>query len=693
VLEEGRRAQIDGFHRRAERLYRRVLNDVPGHPGALRQLGMLLLDAQRFDEAVRLFEREIESRGTNAAAWDLLGRIAERRRIPETAARHFRRAVLLSPGEVSGYTGVFRSHRGAVRASAMRRRLLLRPADVQTLTEAGICFEETGPPHSATEAYKRLQIVDPAALVGVFSLANLAKRLRHTETARRAYAHANALAPTHPNVINNLGTFAFGQSQWLIADTHFRRAVELAPAHVPALLNLARTSRILNEDVESGHMYRRALVAEPGEATGCCEYADLSGEDEWATRAWHLDPFAPIPYLHMARIAAGTSAGTGAGAGTSAVRNLRRSACLDPGHVETWKRLSDEHLERGEPDTAVVYGRRAVLLRSQDAAAQHTLALALLTQENFAEGWERYRRRVLCGESASYRRLFAIPEWTGQPLDGRRILLWREQGIGDEVMFLTLAHELSRRGAELVFVTEPRMRAILQRSFPGAMAPDVGPPTGRVEAHHGCDYHIAVGDLPHRLRLFCGGAVPPLPWIVPDPGKIDNLRKDLLRRQPGRRLVGITWRSQAPATGERRSIPAAMWRDVFRAEGVAFVSLQYGLTPEEAKRFAGAAGGSIDHAHGIEPLTDLDGLAALVSAVDLVISPANNTVHFAGASGKECWALVPTSADWRWGRCRGDSLWYRNMRVFRQSDRGDWSSIMNTLSAALNGWVAGSRTD
>lgn len=244
----------------------------------------------------------------------------------------------------------------------------------------------------------------------------------------------------------------------------------------------------------------------------------------------------------------------------------------------------------------------------------------------------------------------------------------------------------------MVFLTDPRMRPIVQRSFPDWTLPDIGPPTGAVEDHHGCDVHIALGDLPHRFGVFCDGPASPRPWLVPDAARVAGLREALDRRHPGRRLVGITWRSSASGTGHRRTIPIDLWRDVLRTPGIAAISLQYGLDPGDLAAVEAATGQTVDHDHGVDPLSDLDGLAALVAAMDLVISPANNTVHFAGALGQECWTLVPTPPDWRWGLSRDDSLWHPNMRVLRQPREGDWSSVMTRIASDLRAWVRSTRS-
>ena len=179
----------------------------------------------------------------------------------------------------------------------------------------------------------------------------------------------------------------------------------------------------------------------------------------------------------------------------------------------------------------------------------------------------------------------------------------------------------------------------------------------------------------------------PDPWIILDTRRVTELRSALEARHPGKRFVGITWRSIAPKTGGSRTIPPSFWTPLAEIPDIAVVSLQYGAVVEDGASFEREAGLALDLQHGVEPLEDLDGLAALVAAMDLVICPANNTVHFAGALSKPCWTLVPVKPDWRWGLTRSDSLWYPTTTVYRQPTEGDWVPVMRAVSDDLKRWV------
>lgn len=575
------------------------------------------------------------------------------------------------------------------RAEAQRTADLATGASLATagaFAGLGAVLERLGRRAAAASAFRRLQLLDPGSVVGAFSAGNMLRALGDVDAARRSYGRARVMAPVHPNIANNLGTLSFGQSEWVDAATWFRAATRLEPQHVPAIVNLARTLKVLLQEEDAAAQFGRALILDPTNLSAWCELSVLRGQARWASWAVALNPVDPEPHLARARLATADDP-------ERSLLHLRRGACLQPENAAPWNNIGVAFERRGIPRLAARYGARATRIDRRFAGAQYTTALALLALERFEEGWERHRWRLATEEFASSRRRFAIPEWVGQSLAGKRVLLWREQGIGDEVMFLTLAHALSGRGAGVTALTDPRMRPIVARSFPGWRVPDVGPPTGEIEDHHRCDYHVAVGDLAHRFGVFCGGEVAPRPWLTPDPDRVAGLRAALTARHSGRPLVGITWRSAAARTGTLRTIPIPVWRDVVNTPGVAFVSLQYGLEPGDLQAFEASAGQAIDHAHGVEPLDDLDGLAALIAAMDLVISPANNTVQFAGAMAKACWTLIPAAPDWRWGLDRDDTLWFPSMRVLRQERAGDWAPVMARVAADLRAWAAARPSD
>lgn len=678
LLEEGLRRQREGFRAHAARLYRRVGPDDACYADALNLLGALRLEEGRIAEAIELIERALRSRPDHAVAWGNLGSTVRRLRGPRVAAACFRRSIVLAPDSVDGAVGLSRIDPGALRITLLDRAFQVSPLDQRVHMEIGSDLVRRGDRSAAARWYRRLLAVHPAASAALFALGNALRDLGAPDVAECLYRRTLCILPGSGNVLNNLGLLAFERADWTLAEERFAAASRGDPRLAAARTNRARALQKLGRDAEAVRPYKRGLLIEPTSLAAYCEIAGLLADRRWALRAMALDPGAPEPFNRLAVLATMNNPQR-----AGVMTWLRRGATLKPDDPDVWHNIGVEHGRAGDPERAALYGTRATRVSSRHVAAHLNTALALLLLERFREGWRMHARRLETPEAAAIRRRFAIPQWTTESLAGRHLLLWGEQGIGDEVQFLTLVPYLLRRGVRLTILTEARLRPLVRRSFPGVAVPDAPAPDGAIEGHRGADLHLAFGDLPHRLDLFCGGDAAPEPWIVPEAGRVSGLRSHLLARHAGKRLVGITWRSAAPKTGARRTIPPRLWRGLAQVPGIALVSLQYAAEEAEFAAFEAEAGLSVDNSHGVEPVHDLDGLAGLVAAVDLVVCPANNTVHFAGALGKPCWTLLPTKPDWRWGLHRTDSLWYPQTAVYRQEVDDDWAPVMARVAADL----------
>jgi ADP-heptose:LPS heptosyltransferase len=153
--------------------------------------------------------------------------------------------------------------------------------------------------------------------------------------------------------------------------------------------------------------------------------------------------------------------------------------------------------------------------------------------------------------------------------------------------------------------------------------------------------------------------------------------------------VGVSWRTANPASSWQRNADLALWHRVLAQKGVRFVCLQYGDCAPTLKNIHETIGVEIYQDPEVDPITDLDGFAAQVAAMDLVISIDNSTVHLAGALGKPVWTLLPYAPDWRWMLGRQDSPWYPSMRLFRQAAPGNWESMFDEVAGELRELLTG----
>jgi ADP-heptose:LPS heptosyltransferase len=168
-------------------------------------------------------------------------------------------------------------------------------------------------------------------------------------------------------------------------------------------------------------------------------------------------------------------------------------------------------------------------------------------------------------------------------------------------------------------------------------------------------------------------------YLRADPGQTKELRDGYA---DGRRVLGIAWRSKDAKNGEKRSISLSMLKELTGDAGIRWVSLQYG-DHGELEAEAAAAGAPVLVDRRVDQLVDMEGFAAQVAAMDLVVTIDNTTAHLAGALGVPVWVLLPFAPDWRWLASGETSVWYSKMRLFRQAGLGDWRGVVERVKTAL----------
>ncbi len=331
--------------------------------------------------------------------------------------------------------------------------------------------------------------------------------------------------------------------------------------------------------------------------------------------------------------------------------------------------------------------RQALNLDPGHDFAQYNFGLFCLTQGRFKEGWEGYERRwKMKGFNALRHQAPQMP-WRGEPLSGESMVVWQEQGVGDVILYAGLIPSLLSLEPRLVVECEARLVPLLARSFPRARvvmrSDQVHPAT--LEAR----WQSPLGSLCRWLRARPEDFAWHGPYLVPDPVRVAELRKRY-RGSGDKLVIGISWRSSNYKVGVRKSLPLSAWAPLLKCPGVTFVNLQYGDCTDELARLERDYGVSVQQDNTVDAMQDLDGFAAQVAAMDLVISTSNSTAHFAGALGVPAWTLLPRGDAllWYWFHETEQSPWYPGMRLFRQDCPGDWSGPLARIQAALPAFIA-----
>jgi Tfp pilus assembly protein PilF len=301
----------------------------------------------------------------------------------------------------------------------------------------------------------------------------------------------------------------------------------------------------------------------------------------------------------------------------------------------------------------------------------------------WAAGWDDYASRF-AARAVPYRPL-AFRTWDGQPMPEGSLVVLAEQGLGDEIMFASCLPDAMTRVGHLVMECEPRLAALYRRSFPHAIVL----PTRReqdaswlAQLPREPDRQIFAGDLPRLFRRQRSDFPAHQGYLRADPERTAHWRTKL-RAELGDGLhVGISWRGGTERTlQQRRTVPPPAWVPILRTPGCRFVNLQYG--PSDAERHAMEVAAGVPVAHYQQAIDDYDETAALVCALDLVVSVCTAIIHLGGALGRPVWILTPKVPEWRYTAHDTSLPWYPSTRLFRQACAGDWQTVCHEVSVAL----------
>ena len=361
---------------------------------------------------------------------------------------------------------------------------------------------------------------------------------------------------------------------------------------------------------------------------------------------------------------------------SAAVAIYQRAVLLHPADFEIYLNLGVAHRESGKYEKAIKAYARCLRLSPGNADVEYSAALCLLATGEYAEGWLGYRARFFATINEAHATVSASvrasrPLYSGTK--ARRVLVWGEQGLGDELMFGTLLTEFARHCPTLLLQVDRRLKSLFSHAFPRVAIFERGVPID-VALY---DEQMPIGDLAHHLR-------PTRPSFLAHTGQYLFADGALVRRYRGRMgldpnqvIIGISWRSSAPETGLARTVqPEVLVSALAGLENVVFIDLQYDSACAELETVTSTSGVLIRQEPEVDNKNDLDGLAALITACDFVVTVGNATAHMAGALGKTAFVLLPKVAGWRWLHEGEYCPWYRSLTLLRQTQSGDWRSVI-----------------
>ncbi|MDD2900520.1 MAG: tetratricopeptide repeat protein, partial [Desulfuromonadaceae bacterium] len=347
---------------------------------------------------------------------------------------------------------------------------------------------------------------------------------------------------------------------------------------------------------------------------------------------------------------------------------FRRTQSLAPESPETILNLGYALDKQGRSGEAFACYESVLALAADNVKARYNRSIHLLRAGNLAAGFADYETRFAAIKNADSR-IYAQPRWDGSSLNGRSILIYCEQGLGDAIQFSRYIPLVTRLGGSVVLEVQQPLVSLLSTlsGVERVIAKSGVPPV--------TDCHIPLLSLPHVFETTLDTVPAPIPYLVPDPSKVAAWRQMLSEDKKFR--VGLVWRgSESNPMDRDRSCPLAEIAPLLAISGVSCYSLQVGPAADEVPR-DGRLTDLTGHLH------DFSDTAALLANLDLVITVDTAVAHLVGALGRPVWILLANTPDWRWMLGRNDSPWYPAARLFRQPKPGDWQSVVSEIAQTL----------
>ncbi|MBR8334159.1 tetratricopeptide repeat protein [Burkholderia ambifaria] len=358
-----------------------------------------------------------------------------------------------------------------------------------------------------------------------------------------------------------------------------------------------------------------------------------------------------------------------------------RACAIAPHYATALQTYSYVLRECQQWEKALRTAERALELEPQSMSLVWTVAMLQLMHGDYANGWERHEARWQgAPEMRGVAHNLAVPQWRGEALAGRTILVWGEQGHGDVLQFVrfvpALAERVRREGGKLVYCCFASLLPLLERSVGDAVECVISHEQRPLPAFN-C--HLPLCSLPLALGVRLEHLPGRTAYLRADADKVHAWRKRCA--SDARLKVGLVWTgSRDHQRNPMRSVDPADFAKAFRSiPGVDFYSLQVDAA-DEAGRGRDAGLRLVDHTHEFESFDDT---AAFVQSLDLVITVCTAVAHLAGGLGVPTWVLLDVNPHWVWMTGRSDSPWYPSVRLYRQRSFGDWSAVFEQLGHDL----------
>ena len=536
--------------------------------------------------------------------------------------------------------------------------------DTESKLQEGIELHRNGQLQQAELIYQQILQVNPENAEVLHLLGTIAHQIEKYDLSINLINQAIEIDPNQSSFFNNLGLTLQKRGRFEEAVQAYKQAIDLNSDSSESYYNLGITLNDQGKLEEAIQAYKNVLKINPNYLEACNSLG--------------------IAFKDLGRL-------------EESVQAYQDAIRINSNHGPTHNNLGNVLRDQGKLEEAIQAYQQAIEINPKFPEAHHNLGTSLFLAGDFKNCWKHYEWRWKCPNTQLSLKERHLPQtrWEGSGLTDTSILVWAEQGVGDQITFASMFPDLLQAGARVTVECEQRLIPLFKRSFPEIQFyPQENLPHTQLFDTN-INYQVPMGNLGRWFRTDRDSFTRnKQSYLTACPKETKKRRRKYKEISNGRMLVGVSWKSAGPdqSWSESRSIPLNdYWISVLSNKDCYFINLQYGDVKQELELLKSETGLTVYSDQDICTFENLDGFAAQVSALDLVMSIDYTSAHIAGALGQEVWTLLPHIPYWRWLQDVEDTLWYKNMRLFRQDRIGDWSKVFQQVSISLQQNITGSR--
>lgn len=612
--------------------------------------GLGLHQIGQLEEAAEWYERALIVWPKHCDALHLLGVVAAQTQNHQRAVMLIDQAIEINPKSAAAY-----NHRGLAlqelkqldaAVASLDKALALEPTYVEAHYNRGNVLRELKQLGAAVASYDKAIALQPDFAEAYINRGVALKELEQPGAAVASYDKAIALKPNSAVAYSNRGNALKELRQLDAAVASYDKAIALKLDYADAHFNRGNALKELKQLDAALASYDRAVALRP-------DFAEA-----YYNRGNALKDLQQLD---------------------AAVASLNKVIALQPDFAEAYYNRGLALQELTQLDEALASYDKAIALKPDYTDAYWNKSLLLLLGGNFEKGWELYEWRWKRAEMSKYKHRIQRRRWNGAHFNGHLMIL-PEQGLGDEIFFMGMLHQVRERVSSVTVSMDARLLPLFQRSFETIKF------ISRETLLAGQDYDVQIymGSLGRYFR----SSVEDFNNVKSGYLRACGDRAGKLRQRiaKGTSLIcGVSWVSKRDDFGAQKSLRLSDLKSILSLENYEFIDLQYGDTTAEQSALREKSGIELTRIPEIDNFGDIDGLAALISACDVVVTVSNTTAHLAAALGKPVFIILPFGPGllYYWQLDRSDTPWYPSAKLYRQERMGDWGGALARVRADL----------